>query len=52
MKKMKRGKLLFGDVIFGFVKARKGEKVFDTLRRQGKEVREARRKMVEKAIRR
>ena len=49
---MKRGKLLFGDVIFGFVKARKGEKVFDALKRQGKEVREARKRMLERAIRR
>ena len=47
---MKRSRLIFGDVIFGFTKARKDEKVFDALRRQGKEVRKARRKMFEKAI--
>ena len=47
---MKRSKLVFWDVLFGFVKAKKGQKVFDALRRQGKEVREARRKVFEKSI--
>ena len=48
---MKRSRLVFGDVIFGFTKARKGEKLFDALRRQGKEVRKARRQMFKRAIR-
>ena len=48
---MKRSKLIFGDVIFGFVKARKGEELLDALKRQGKEVRKARRQMFKRAIR-
>lgn len=49
---MKRSKLIFGDVLFILsIKARRGEKIFDALRRQGKEIREARRKIFERAIR-
>ncbi|KKK59182.1 hypothetical protein LCGC14_3036940 [marine sediment metagenome] len=41
---MSKAKLILGDVVFGFARARKGEPVFRSLARQGKEVREARRK--------
>lgn len=47
-----KSRLALGDVIFGFVKGRKGEKVFDALKRQGREVREARREALQRAIKR
>ena len=49
-----KGRLVFGDLLLaiGFVKAKKGEKVFDSLRRQGEEIRRGRKKAFEEAIRR
>ena len=46
-----RARLVLGDVIFGFARARKGEPLFKSLERQGKEVREARRKAFRASIR-
>ena len=46
-----RARLVLGDVVFGFVRVRKGESLFRSLARQGKEVREARRKVVKAALR-
>ena len=45
-------KVVFGDVLFGFVKGRKGEGLYESLRRQGKETRKAKREMFRKATRR
>lgn len=51
---MDRGKLIFGDLMlaFGLVKKKKGEGIFQALRRQGKEVRKGRRQALNKALRR
>lgn len=51
---MGKGKLVFGDLMLaiGFVKKRKGEGVFQSLRRQGKEIREERRKAFKRVIKR
>jgi len=45
-------KLVLGDIIFPFMaKARKGESIWQALRRQGREVRRERRKALRKALR-
>lgn len=48
---MKNSQLIFGDLMlaFGLVKRRRGETIFQALRRQGKEVREGRAKAFKKA---
>ena len=49
---MDRRNLIFGDLMatLGFVKKKKGENLFQSLARQGREVREARKKALDKAI--
>lgn len=48
---MRNSKLIFGDLMlaFGFVKSRKGESIFQALKRQGREIREERAKVFRRA---